>query len=128
MTVEIDIDTLRSQLRAPLPDCAVKPPTLSDDGFTTKRNRLSSINPAYIIERLNDVFGENGWVAKYEIIENSLQSSMIVVRCHFDVKKLKIYREAFGGNDNYDRGDAYKGACTDALGKVASQLGIAADV
>ena len=36
--------------------------------------------------------------------------------------------EQFGGNDNPDRGDAYKGACTDALSKCASYLGIGMDV
>ena len=36
--------------------------------------------------------------------------------------------EAYGGNDNPDRGDAYKGAMTDALTKIGSFLGIGADV
>jgi hypothetical protein len=58
---------------------------------------------------------------------------MIVLRVHLwanspvdgqDMIKL----EAYGGNDNVDRGDAYKGAMTDALTKIGSFLGIGADV
>jgi len=39
-----------------------------------------------------------------------------------------IYIENFGGNDNADLGDAYKGACTDALTKIGSYLEIGMDV
>jgi len=58
---------------------------------------------------------------------------MIVLRVHLwanspvdgqDMIKL----EAYGGNDNPDRGDAYKGAMTDAITKIGSFLGIGADV
>jgi hypothetical protein len=118
---------LQEKLRAPLPEKAIKQhPT---------KIWMSSINAAFVVERLNDVFGEDGWQAEYEIIEGNPQQKMVVVRGKFfaDVKNegkanTKIYREAFGGNDNPDRGDAYKGACTDALGKIASQLGIAQEV
>jgi hypothetical protein len=118
---------LRERLRAPLPKEAIK-------AHPTK-SWMSSINGAFIVERLNDCFGEEGWMARYEIVENSPSQKMVVVKAIFeaDVSKGqqiygKIYREAFGGNDNTDRGDAYKGACTDALGKIASQLGIAGEV
>lgn len=115
-----EITELRAKLRKPLPDAAIKPhPT---------KNFLSVVNTAYVVERLNDCFGESGWRATYPIIENAQTSKMIVVRCEFSAPAFDIYREAFGGNDNPDRGDAYKGACSDALGKVASQLGIASDV
>jgi hypothetical protein len=115
--------TLRERLRAPLPAGAIKPhPT---------KSWMSSINGAFIVERLNDCFGEDGWLATYTVIEGTPEQKMVVVRCDFvarhqDMKE--IARSCFGGNDNPDRGDAYKGACTDALGKVASQLGIAGEV
>ncbi len=115
-----NLEALREQLRAPLPKEAIKP--------DPRRNGLSAINGAYITERLNDCFGEDGWTAKYQIIENHPDNPMIVVRCDFVATRYKIHRQAFGGNANQDRGDAYKGACTDALGKVASHLGIASDV
>lgn len=106
---------IRLQLRAPLPKEAIKQ-------HPTKKY-LSTVNVAFIIERLNDVFGEDGWTADYTIVESE---KMIVVRCDFSAGNIK--RTAFGGNENSDRGDSYKGACTDALSKAASQIGIAGDV
>lgn len=115
-----DEKTLREKLREPLPPEAIKPhPT---------KSYMSSINSAYIVERLNDCFGESGWVATYQVMEASPSDRMVVVRCDFKSDEYGIERHCFGGNDNPDRGDAYKGACTDALGKVASQLGIGAEV
>ncbi len=53
---------------------------------------------------------------------------MVVIKGVLTVPSLNIRRVQFGGNDNRDRGDAYKGAVTDALGKCASMLGIGAHV
>jgi Rad52/22 family double-strand break repair protein len=86
---------------------------------------LSSVKAIYIIERLNEVFGLNGWEDDYEVIENG---PMVVVRGCLRIPKHGIVRQQYGGNDNPDRGDAYKGACTDALTKCASQIGVAIDV
>jgi hypothetical protein len=117
------VATLRDRLRAPLPTNAIKPhPT---------KSWMSSINTGFIIERLNDIFGEDGWIAEYTVMEKD--QKMVVVMCEFtawhpELKRDCIKRVTFGGNDNPDKGDAYKGACTDALGKAASQLGIAGEV
>jgi hypothetical protein len=86
---------------------------------------LSTVKAIYVIERLNEVFGLNGWEDDYEVVETG---PMIVVRGCLRIPKYGIVRQQYGGNDNEDRGDAYKGACTDALSKCASQLGIAIDV
>jgi len=130
--------TLRDKLRNPLPATAIKQ-------HPTKK-WSSSINGAFIIERLNDVFGEGGWLPQYEIIESRAEQKMVVLKTRLyanskggtvrflpdgktpDPNTYDIYRETFGGNDNPDRGDAYKGACTDGLGKACSQLGIAGEV
>lgn len=129
--------TLRDKLRAVLPAQAIKQ-------HPTKK-WSSSINGAFIIERFNDVFGESGWLAQYDLIEANSDHKMIVLKTRLyanssggavrllsdgrpDPGTYDIYRETFGGNDNPDRGDAYKGACTDGLGKAASQLGIAGEV
>lgn len=118
-------EILRGKLRAPLPEGAIKQhPT---------KSYMSSVNSMYVIERLNDVFGENGWEARYKVVENTAGNAMVVVECilHCFCPELEgrgIERQTFGGNDNKDRGDAYKGACTDALTKAASQIGIAQDV
>jgi hypothetical protein len=57
-----------------------------------------------------------------------LKSCNTAVRATLAIPKYGIAIEQFGGNDNPDRGDAYKGACTDALSKCASYLGIGMDV
>lgn len=105
-------------LNRPLPAEAVTP-------HPTKKY-LSSIKSIYVTERLNEVFGVGRWRIKSEIVENA--DKMIVVKAFFSVPEYGIEYECYGGNDNTDRGDAYKGATTDALTKIGSWLGIGADV
>lgn len=126
------------KLYAPLPPEAIRPhPT---------KEYLSSVKAIFVIERLNEVFGIGGWTYRSEVIENpgptqvpdrrqgaapgamKDKAGMIVVRVVFRVAAFGIRLEQFGGSDNEDRGDAYKGAVTDALSKIASYLGIAIDV
>jgi hypothetical protein len=132
-----------AKLREPLPPEAIKPhPT---------KNYLSQINAIYVVERLNNVFGLAGWRIKNEIIEKieagpryfqqaaskgggtkeEYHQANIIIKSVFTAKSWDgqdIYLEAFGGNDNDDLGDAYKGACTDALTKIGSYLGIGQDI
>jgi len=115
-TVELPED-LKKKLKEPLPREAVSP--------NPQRPGLSVIKVIYIVERLNDVFGLNGWQVCNEIVETG---KMVVVRATLSIPRYGIAVEQFGGNDNPDRGDAYKGACTDALSKCASYLGIGMDV
>lgn len=105
-------------LNRPLPAEAVTP-------HPTKKF-LSSIKSIYVTERLNDVFGVGRWRIKSEVVEN--HDKMVVVKAIFIVPSYGIEYECYGGNDNADRGDAYKGATTDALTKIGSWLGIGADV
>lgn len=112
-------------LRERLPDEAVSQhPT---------KTYLSSIKAIYVIERLNKVFGIGKWTYKVKIIDN--KTDMIVVKVGLTVSEYGIYFESFGGNDNggensknFDLGDAYKGATTDAITKIASYLEIGMDV
>lgn len=116
---------IEAKLKQPLPKEAVKPhPT---------KSYLSSIKAIYVVERLNEVFGIGSWSLKSEIIDN--KTSMIVVRSTLNIPEYGISLESFGGNDNggensknFDLGDAYKGACTDALTKICSYLEIGIDV
>jgi hypothetical protein len=108
---------LIARLREPLPPEAVSP--------NPQRPGLSVIKVIYVVERLNEVFGLNGWCVVNEVVESG---RMVVVKGALKIPKYNIYVEQYGGNDNPDRGDAYKGACTDALSKCASYLGIAMDV
>src|SRR5262245_2791738 len=113
-------------LKSPLPAEAIT-------NHPTK-SYLSSIKAIYVIERLNDVFGIGSWRLKSEFIENV--NSMIVVYCHLSIPEYNIELESYSGNNNggednnknFDLGDAYKGATTDALTKMCSYLEIGIDV
>jgi Rad52/22 family double-strand break repair protein len=108
---------LFERLKAPLPQEAVSP--------NPERPNLSVIKVIYVVERLNEVFGLNGWRMTNEVVEHG---KMVVVKGTLTVPDYGIEIEQYGGNDNEDRGDAYKGACTDALSKCASYLGVGMDV
>ena len=105
------------KLKTPLPPEAVSP--------NPDKPGLSVIKVIYVVERLNDVFGLNGWRVANQVVETG---RMIVVKATVTIPEYGIVVEQYGGNDNPDRGDAYKGACTDALSKCASYLGIGMDV
>lgn len=107
-----------AQLHQPLPAEALKPhPT---------KAFLTTINAIYVTERLNEVFGVGSWQTKSEIIDNT--QKMVVVKTTLTIPEYGIYYECFGGNDNADKGDAHKGAVTDAITKIGSWLGIGAEV
>jgi hypothetical protein len=117
---------MRDQLRAPLPSEAIK-------AHPTK-TYLSAIKPIFVTERLNDVFGVGAWQLRTESVER-YDKGVVVVKDIFTIPEYNIYYECFGGNDNggegsknFDLGDAYKGATTDALTKIASYLEIGIDV
>ena len=114
-------------LSKPLPKEAIKQhPT---------KTYLSSIKAIYVTERFNDVFGVGEWTQKVETEHVNHDTGMVIVKVIFEVPAKSIYYESFGGNDNggtnnknFDLGDAYKGATTDALTKIGSYLGVAIDV
>ena len=109
---------MREVLRKPLPAAAISQhPT---------KTFLSTIKAIYVVERLNDVFGSGEWNISNEVI--SKEGKWIVVKSIFTVNDYAIKIEQFGGNDNADPGDAYKGAATDALTKIGSYLEIGIDV
>lgn len=102
----------------PLPSEAVSPhPT---------KTYLSSIKSIYITERLNEVFGVGAWRVGVNKVDQV--NKMVVVKVHLTIPTYGIDYECYGGNDNADLGDAYKGATTDALTKIASWLGIGQEV
>ena len=119
-------EEMANQLREPLPTEAVKQhPT---------KTYLSSIKAIYVVERLNKVFGIGKWTSKVEK-ESVNENGMVVVKLIFQIPEYGIYHECYGGNDNggensknFDLGDAFKGATTDALTKICSFLEIGIDV
>jgi len=96
---------------------------------------LSSIKAIYVTERFNEVFGVGKWTVEVETESVNIETGMVVVKTTFKVPELDIMYQSFGGNDNggtnnknFDLGDAYKGATTDALTKIGSYLGVGIDV
>lgn len=97
---------------------------------------MSAIHPMAIIDRLNEVFGLGGWNFTTEFIscESRVQKTKNGERLVFDsaVKgRLEIETlvlEQYGGSTNDDKGDALKGGATDSLTKIASYLGIGAEI
>ena len=119
-------EQLKAELYAPLPSEAIKQhPT---------KTFLSTIKPIYITDRLNEVFGIGQWQTRTEnVLVND--NGTVVNKTTLTIEEYGIYYECFGGNDNggsgskgFDLGDAFKGATTDALNKIASYLGIGIDV
>lgn len=108
----------RAALNRPLPAEAVKP--------HPSKTFLSTIKIPYVTEVLNEVFGVGGWQIRTELVEAG--AKMVVVKTTLTADEYGIHYECYGGNDNPDRGDAYKGAVTDAMTKIASWMGIGADV
>jgi hypothetical protein len=112
------------KLFAPLPKEALRQ-------HPTKRF-LTVITPIYVLERLNEVFGVGKWEFRTEPVDVGGQAGnrgkMCVVKGILDIPDYNIHLEQYGGNDNVDMGDAYKGAATDALTKIASYLGIGFEV
>lgn len=99
---------------------------------------FTSINAMFVVDRLNEVFGVGGWQMSCEEVDKLEEKAtnkngeytkrMPVVKVIFEVPEFNIHLESYGGNDNADFGDAYKGAQTDALTKIGSYLGIGAGI
>lgn len=118
METKVVTQEMRARLSAPLPPEAVtQHPT---------KKFLSSIKSIYVTERLNDVFGVGTWKVKTEVVDST--TKMIVCKVTLSIPSYGIEYECYGGNDNPDLGDAYKGATTDALTKIASWMGIGGEV
>ena len=86
---------------------------------------LTTINSVYVTERLNQVFGVGAWQIHSEVIS---AEKMVVVKTTLSIPEYGIEYECYGGNDNADIGDAYKGAVTDAITKIGSWMGIGVEV
>jgi len=122
-------EEMKKKLSAPLPPEAISQhPT---------KTFLSSIKGIYVTERLNDVFGVGAWTTKVEKVgeykgekadKNGFFPIMVVTKTTLEIPAYGVYYESYGGNDNADVGDAYKGATTDAISKIGSYMGIGADV
>lgn len=104
------------------------------DALSTDNSRgfdLTSIKAQYIVERLNTVFGVDGWDARYDVVTLDIDKGAII-KCLLTAAApghRPIARMAFGGcGVKKNLGDLVKSAMTDALGKAASHLGIGNEV
>jgi len=121
---------LQNKLQEKLPDWAIKPHPV--------KTKLSVIHPMAVIDRLNEVFGVGAWQFTVEYIscEKDTQKTksgdreiyVSAVKGRLEVPAEEIVLEQFGGSTNDDKGDALKGGGTDALTKIASYLGIGAEI
>jgi len=117
-------------LHAPLPAWAVKE-------HPTKRG-MSAIHPMSIVDRLNEVFGIGQWQTSVEKLSSNEWSQetkngprkvyTATSKIKLDIDEYGIHLEQFGGSTNDDEGDALKGSATDGLTKIASYLGIGAEI
>jgi hypothetical protein len=102
-----------AMLEAPLPDEAIK-------AIPGKRG-LNAINPVFIYELYNKVFGIGGWTQSGQgTVKNKESMGKLEFLC---VDHL-IYRDSYGGNKNDDSDDAdlLKGYYSDATTKIASMI------
>ncbi len=127
--MEISKEKVES-LQKKLPSWAIKQHPTKD--------KLSVIHPMAVIERLNEVFGVGAWSFTTEFIkcEQGIQDTKkgprrifeSLVKGRIEIPQYKIILEQYGGSTNDDMGDATKGGGTDALTKIASYLGIGAEI
>tara|TARA_Y100001973_G_C5144096_1_gene304481 strand:- start:304 stop:924 length:621 start_codon:yes stop_codon:yes gene_type:complete len=110
--------TVEEILNRPLPQAALKP--------MPHKQGMTAISPIYVTDRMNEAFGIGGWQFEPEVISDT--DKMVIVRGVLTIPSINARIVQFGGNDNRDRGDAYKGAATDALTKCCSYLGVGAHV
>lgn len=126
---------LQEQLSAPLPAEAIT--------TNERHSHLSSIKPAYVIERMNQVFGIGGYRTTNQTVTfervvrvfkkdspQQYEREQFVGTVHgtLEIPKYHIHLENYGGSENDDLGDALKGAATDAFTKMCSYLGVGLDV
>ena len=106
----------------------------SGEALSTDSSRgfdLTSIKAQYIVERLNTVFGVDGWDARYEVVTLDIDKGAII-KCLLTATApghKPIARMSFGGcGVKKNLGDLVKSAMTDSLGKAASHIGIGNEV
>lgn len=109
---------MEAALCVPLPTEALK--------AHPSKSFLIAIKAIYVTKRLNEVFGVGTWRVKSEF--ERMEGKMVVLKVYFSIPAWEIEYECYGGNDNPDIGDAYKGAITDAITKIGSWLGIGEEV
>jgi len=86
---------------------------------------LVAIKPQYVIDELNKI---GTW--SYKIKQSQLVDGIpvVLIRFKMTIGDVTVKRDQYGGSKNSDMGDAFKGAVTDALSKIAAQFGVCHDI
>jgi hypothetical protein len=118
------------KLHEKLPDWAVKKHPI--------KSNMSVIHPMAVIDRLNEVFVVGSWNFETDFLscDKEIQKTksgerqvyVSSVKGRLIVAEYGIKLEQYGGSTNDDKGDTLKGGATDALTKIASYLGIGAEI
>lgn len=114
---------MREALRAEFPSEAYsKHPT---------KTFLTTLKAAYVMERLNDVFGVGRWDLEHKVVKDEgsyvLMSGRIKILDHDVVVPVQYGGHTTTGK-NTELADGYKSAITDILSKSASYLEIGLDM
>ncbi len=89
---------------------------------------LTSIKAQYVVERLNDVLGINGWKIEGEFKDVDT-GVLLVGTLSFKIGDEWHSKLGVGYADKKkNMGDTYKGAMTDLISKAASHIGVGNEV
>lgn len=91
---------------------------------TSRGFALTSLKAQYVVDRLNEVLGLEGWelTGEYKEIEEGV---LYFGKLTAIIGDRTVIRESVGfSRDKKNVGDAYKSARTEALSKAASHLGV----
>lgn len=126
----------KDALSRDLPSEALKPHPSKKD---SNGHPMTTIKAIFVIDRLNEVFGIGGWnlettYLNHEKITRITQAGkerteyISAVHTKLSVPEHGILLECVAGSTNDDLGDALKGGTTDGITKIASYLGIGANI
>ena len=122
------IKEMYEKLAAPFPDDAIQ----RTKGNETGRNYdTTGIAYQFVVNRLNEVAGLQGWNYTYDIVKelegtfhSGKQSYDLTLEISMWVGDPGVVRKAPGGHRAAAYADAFKGALTNGLKKVAAMFGV----
>lgn len=128
-----DPKSIYEQLTNKLPDEAIEraPKEKTRKGYDT-----TGFQYQYIVDRLNEVLGIDGWTFTYVIVKedkgewgNGKSYWDITVDCTITIETdgLKAVRQCPGGHKADSHSDALKGAVTNSFKKTAALFGVGAE-
>ena len=127
ITVAANWPEALKRLSEPLPDAAIE---RTDGRRTGKGYDTVGYGYQWVVDRLNEVLGPQGWKAMVESIEYEQVGKMVectvLVHIEAHVDGVPADRWCFGGHRAKTKADAAKGAFTNGIKKTAALLGVGA--